>query len=289
MFMKGLKFPLGGKVIFSKLFVLPLALVSLVSQSQALETLVNNNSSANIDPNSQAGMFNWFVDGQNQLNQQWFWYRIGSLGPESSINTISAPAIVRPDAKTAYITYTGNGFSVEVDYVLTGQTPGSGLADIRESIRIHNSLDSPLAFHFFQYSDFDLGSTTGNDIVQLGKDNAGLFNEALQTDGTQFLNENGVTPGANHGEAALFNATLVKLNDANPTTLNDNAGPVGPGDVTWALQWDFNIVGGGDALISKQKHLEVPEPSSLVLISLGAVAFTLHRRRQSQHGNPSRG
>src|SRR6266566_3917483 len=205
-FMKGQKLAFLGKTFSVCSVTIALALCSQIPQAQAIENLVNNNSTAQIDPNSQSGMFNWFVDGQNQLTQQWFWYRIGALGGESSINTISAPVITRPDAKTAYITYTGNGFSVEVDYVLTGLTAGSGQADIRESIRVHNSLDSTLAFHFFQYSDFDLGSTTGNDIVQLGKDNGGKFNEALQTDGTQFLSETGVTPGADHGEAALFNA-----------------------------------------------------------------------------------
>ena len=70
----------------------------------AIENLVNNNSTALIDPNSSAGMFNWTVDGVNQLNQQWFWYRVGN-NPEAPINTISAPSITRPDAKTAYITY----------------------------------------------------------------------------------------------------------------------------------------------------------------------------------------
>src|SRR5439155_15272715 len=135
----------------------------------------------------------------------------------------------------------------------------------------HNATDGVLPFHFFQYSDFDLGGTTGGDTVQLGKDNFGRFNEALQTKGALFTSETGVTPGADHGEAAFFNTTLVKLNDANPDTLNDNAGPVGPGDVTWALEWDPIIAGGGDYLISKQKFLQIPEPFSLVLISLGVV------------------
>ena len=53
------------------------------------------------------------------------------------------------------------------------------------------------------------------------------------------LSETVVTPGATHGEAGLFPQTRNNLNDANPTTLNDIAGPAGPGDVTWALEWDL--------------------------------------------------
>jgi len=123
--------------------------------------------------------------------------------------------------------------------------------------------------------------------ITLGKDINGKFNEALQTKGASILSETEVTPGANHGETAFFNDTLLKLNNPLPDVLNDNAGPTGPGDVTWALQWDTSIAAGGDFLISKQKFLQVPEPSVLALISLGAVAYALHRRRQSQHGSPA--
>src|ERR1051326_7045390 len=158
-----------------------LLLVAASSPAQ-IQTLVNNNSFADINPNNQQGMFDWFVDGQNQLFQQWFWYRVG-LNPEQSIDTISAPLITRPDAKTAYITYNNGAFSVEIDYVLTGQSAGSGQADIRESIRIHNFTANPLDFHFFQYSDFNLLNNPNGDNVALGTDLGGLYNEALQTKG----------------------------------------------------------------------------------------------------------
>ena len=293
--MKGLKFGAVGRSLSFRIFAPAVVLLSLGLQGQAqIQTLANNNSVALIDPNSQAGMFSWKVDGIENLAQQWFWYRVGA-NPEQSINTIGAPVIQRPDAKTAYITYGGaaNGYSVEVDYVLTGQTPGSGQADIRESIRIHNFSSNSLDFHFFQYSDFDLLGQAGGDTVALGTDLSGKFNEALQTKGplsSPLLTETDVTPGANHGETAFFNATLVKLNNGVADNLNDNAGPTGPGDVTWALQWDYSgvnmIAPGGDALISKQKFLQIPEPTTLALLSIGAVAYTLHRRRHSQHGGP---
>ncbi|MDB6109574.1 MAG: hypothetical protein JWR69_1324, partial [Pedosphaera sp.] len=64
----------------------------------------------------------------------------------------------------------------------------------------------------------------------------------------------------------------------------DNVGSgIGPGNVTWALQWDLTIAAGGTALISKDKYLEiiVPEPSTFALTGLGLAAFLLLRRRQS--------
>jgi PEP-CTERM motif-containing protein len=258
------------------------AFLALASSADAqIITLVDNNSVAQINVGSSSGMFNWNVDGQNQLAQQWFWYRVGALGPEQAINSISAPALTTPNARTLYTSYNNGAIGVEVDYQLTGFSPGSGLSDVQETITINNRTQSLLDFHFFQYSDFDLNGTPGGDTVQLGKNLHGLFNEADQTKGSSSLSETVVTPGANHGEAGLFNTTLVKLNDANPDILNDNAGPM-TGDATWAFEWDFTIAPGSSVGISKDKYLSigvVPEPSVLALISLGLIAFGLRRRR----------
>jgi len=50
-------------------------------------TMNDGGSSATIDLGSSAGMNNWSVLGQNQLNQQWFWYRTDG-GVAQPINTI---------------------------------------------------------------------------------------------------------------------------------------------------------------------------------------------------------
>ena len=70
-------------------------------------TLNDGGSSATIDLGSSAGMNNWTVLGQNQLNQQWFWYRTDGGAPQP-INTIGG---------MTYHTYIG----------LTGSTSGRDL------------------------------------------------------------------------------------------------------------------------------------------------------------------
>src|SRR5439155_5679580 len=142
----------------------------------------------------------WSVEGQPQLKQQWFWYRIGNSGPESSINTISAPLFSTPDARTLNTAYYNGAYGVEVDYKLTGFSPGSGLSHIDESITITNGTASQLDFHFFQYSDFDLAGVPGGDTVQLNTNLFGMFKEADQSKGAAFFSETVTTPGANHGE-----------------------------------------------------------------------------------------
>jgi hypothetical protein len=263
-----------------------LALTGLVCPTSGqIIPLVSGNSSALVDTGTQNGMFNWSVEGVNQLFQQWFWYRIGSGAGtfERSIDTISAPAIVTPAANQLTTTYAnaGVGLSVRVDYVLSGGSIGSGTSTLLESLTINNISGTALDLHFFQYSDFDLGGNPGGDTVQLYKDITGKYNEADQTKGSTIFQETDVAPGADRGEADFFPATLNSLKDAGPTTLNNNASPVGPGDTTWAFEWDRLLNPGDSLIISKTKYIQVPEPGTLALTGLGlTVLLTLRRRKQ---------
>lgn len=240
----------------------------------------------NPDP-SLVGMFQWSVQGQNELRQQWFWFRVGAT-PEAPINTLGLQSAT-PFLGTRGLTtvYGAGPLTVQIDYLLTGSSavPVNGLAqsDIQETITLHNSGANPIPLSFFQYSDFDLAGA-GNDTVTLGKDPGGLYNSANQSDGVSTLTESvSVTaPSASHGEANFFNSTWLKLNDGNPDNLNDIA-TAGPGNVTWALQWDTSIDPGQDFIISKDKHLQVqiiPEPSLFALFGIGLVGFVLRRQRK---------
>lgn len=272
---------------FCKLCFVAVVIFSVFFRNVAdaqVAVLSDQNSSASINLGSQAGMFNWTVDGLNQLNQQWFWFGVGN-NPEASIDTIGVPVYSVVGGRFLTTLFTAADFSIQIDYLLTGGNLGSGVSDISESIRIRNLTASPLSFHFFQYSDFDLGGP-GNDVIQLGKNLQGKFNEAAQTDGLVGLTETVVTPGANHGESDFFNLTLAKLNDGVASVLNDNLNPVGPGNVTWAFQWDFTLAPNGSFLISKDKYIQiqnVPEPTSSLLFVLfgGLVAQRFYRRLQS--------
>jgi len=229
-------------------------------------------------------MYNWFVDGQDVLAKQWFWYRNGG-GPEFSIDTISAPVNSSFGVNHLKSSYTHASFSLSVEYSLTGGSPLSGVANLNESIVVHNTTATPLTFHFFQYSDFDLGP--GGDFVQLGTNIFGKYNLANQLNSASFnFSEAVSTPGANHGQVAFFPVLLTSLNDGASTTLSDVAGPIGPGDATWAFQWDVTLAPSGELgdtfLLSKLKRIElVPEPSSVLVGLMGLAAFNWIRRRRS--------
>jgi hypothetical protein len=209
--------------------------------------------------------------------------------PQQSIDRISAPVVTLYGTREATILYTANNFTLSVDELLTGgavvgpgQSPNS---DLGESVRIVNTSASTLQFHFFKYSHSDLSGYPSNDSAQLGRNLRGFFNDAFQQSLLCGLTETITTPGARHAEVDFAAATLDRLNSVSGYNLNDNAGPVGPGDVAYAFQWDLNIAPGASALISMDAYVTVviPEPSGAALIICALVSWALWRRHFHQH------
>jgi hypothetical protein len=260
-------------------FGLALALGLIATQALAVTgvTLTSGNSVVTIDPYNQMGMNTWYVDGQNQLYQQWFWYRIGQSA-EQSIDMIGLPVINQYSASQMSSTYTGTGFTLRIDYGLVGGAAGSGDSTVNESITINNTSGSQMSFHFFQYSDYNLGGVNA-DTVQLDTD----FSNALVTSGGNGMGEVVVSPRPNLGEVAPYDQTLLKLNNGVANNLDGSTGPLGPGDITFAFQWDFTLAASGpesSVQISKIKSLDVvvvPEPAS-ALLGLVGVGLIVGRR-----------
>ena len=72
-----------------------------------------------------------------------------------------------------------------------------------------------------------------------------------------------------------------RLNDGDPTTLTDFAGPLTDIDAVWAFQWDKPL-GPGDSLVSSKDKLILPEPATLVLMGTG-MAIALAARQRQKH------
>jgi hypothetical protein len=254
-------------------------------------TMSNGGSTAtvNVGNNGVLGMNSWTVGGVNgsQLNQQWFWYSVNSA-VQQPINTIGAPAVVNFSSPASPIDnlgvqYQNAQLTVQVQYILSGNGANSGSADMVENLSIVNNSASSINLSFYQYSNFNLFQNNLNSVSL--SSGPGGYTGALQTTGGP--GGNGIAevidaPLANYGEAALAGQTLGELNGPSYYTLNDNAS-AGPGDVTWAFQWNVNLAANATFNITKDKGLSiqlVPEPSSLALIALGIGAFGLALRRK---------
>jgi hypothetical protein len=256
--------------------------------SAALFTLTDANSVAQFDTATQANNFNWFVDGNDKLAQQAFWYREGSAGPEQSLHALPIGVQGTSDSNfdgnpdTLFVRYNAADFRVDVRYSLNGGLAGSGASDMGEQISITSLSTLPVDLHFFQYSDFDLSNSA--DTVLFTNNNA-----VQQSAGASQLTETVVTPIPSHHEAAAFPVILNKLNDAAPTTLNDTPPigvPIGPGDMTWAYQWDVTLQPNQTFQISKDKNLKataVPEPTTatfLLCLSGGLLLRPANHKRR---------
>jgi hypothetical protein len=266
---------------FKLLGVLTVITAAVVLPTQAaVFTLTDLNSVFSID--SAVGANQWMVEGTSQLFEQGFWFRVGEQSGESRLGSFYSNGWVDPSGRIATMQYQHSSFTAEVIYVLTGGTPGSGTSDVAETIRIINTGRTSLSMHFFQYCDFDLGGTPGDDQLQFPN-----ANTVSQSDGGGVsLSETVVTPVSSHHEGDLYASTKNRLDDAYPTTLSDLPAYGGgslTGDVTWAFQWDRSIPHGGTLLISKDKRLStVPEPGTLLLLGLGLVGATVAKRRSKK-------
>lgn len=235
------------------------------------------------------GMNSWSVDtlNQNQLNQQWFWYSVNGA-PQTTIDNISAATVYNFSSPASPINnigvvYQNSQLTVQVQYILAGNGSGSGKADMQEYLSIVNNGASTINLSFYQYSNFNLFQDNQNSVSISGS--AGAYGGALQTTSTG--GGNGIAevidaPYANYAEAAGVFQTVNELNSGSYYTLNDNTS-AGPGDVTWAFQWNATLDPGGMLNITKDKGLSiqiVPEPSTLALLALGAGALGVVLRRK---------
>jgi hypothetical protein len=261
-----------------------LALVLFVGPARAtVYSLSEGNSTIAIDAGSQSGAYGWVVDGSNVLYQQWFWYGVGTSA-DASIDSLPLmghliTTDLEGDTTGLELKYgSATTFEIDIKYTLAGGAIGSHRSDVGEVIQIDNKESTPLNFHFFQYSDFDLNGLGSSDNVVLGPSVAGYG--ALQTSATggPVLSETVATPAPSHVEANYYAYTLGKLNSGNPTTL-DGVTAAGPGDVTWAFEWDPTIAAGGSYIISKDKNISpsaVPEPTAI--LGLGTILLLVGRK-----------
>ena len=253
-----------------------------------LYTLHDLNSSLTVDPttNTGIGISNWTVGGVNQLTRQWFWGRMGS-DPEQPLNTINliSHSFSGDYLKLNYgnaVTLAASTFTATLKLSLSGGSSGSRWSDLSTVGRFifTNHGATPIDYHAFQYSNFDLSGNAGNDTV-VTTNSAGTF---VQSDGGMRLTAGATSVMPTHWQIGPYSDILSSLTNTTPTTLSDS-GSGGSGDMTYAREWDFSLAPGHTFGSSLDQNITVPDPGTILLLGagmLGLAGANRYKRRKNQ-------
>jgi len=255
-----------------------LALTLCVASSQASIQLTHNGSIVDIDENSST-VNNWLVGGSDHAFQHSYYYRVGDSGAASLVSTLGTPGVTLFGSRGAEVVYQSADFRVTLSYLLTASANGM-TADLAESALVEN-LGGAASFRLFQYNDYDMNGTAGNDRGER------LNSSTIQvTDSVVTMVEaiEGGTPIPNYSE--IGNVWPNLRNDITGTngynlnsTAGTNVGQVLNGDISYAFQWNRDMGQGGAFVISTDKLIAVPEPGSMIALGLGFTALLSRRRR----------
>ena len=242
--------------------------------------IADRNTSATFGENGQVS---WIVDGTEQLFEQSFYFRTGTMDFERRVDSQSLELVgtfmtdtnpFRDDRNDAFGSLYANDAGLQIETIFTIRGSNGGNADLAEQITLRNLSNESMTVSFFQFVDFDLGGDADDDTGMIVNGNT-----IRQSDDVASVAETVVTPQPNAytvGDADLIRAML---SDDNADTLDNTASYAG--NVGWSFQWNITLGAGQSFIISKDKSI-VPAPGAFALLgAAGATIVPARRRRRS--------
>ena len=245
----------------------------LVNFIFGLITLQSGNSVLQINPTDDHGVFSWEVDGIELLYQQWFWVRLGASGPQTSLDTLSAPLGIALSPSNATINYVAAPLNVNLGFLLQGGAQGSDASGLAEVLSVQNTTNSAIALYVFQYANFDLAGFEGADTISFP-----TTNSVVQQGGNTTLTETVQSPPPDFWEASFYPLTLDKITGSSPATLADTITPPSAGDQTFAYEWDVTLAPGQTLTINATQSIQPVKPvvTPSIAVSISAAGTNVN-------------
>jgi len=194
---------------------------------------------------------------------------------------------------TATATWTTDDWTARVDFRLDGIPGGLPKARLYEDIAISNTSGDDLELSLYQYVNFFLGATTGDQYVEIVDGE-----HAVQKDKypavTYWMGESVTGPAPDQWAVedknypqtlrdGLKRSLLYWLNEGSKTDFGQVSGPLtGSGqNYEYVFQWDFTLGEGETFEIQKVKTVSlVPEPLTVLGVFLGVAGLGAYIRKR---------
>ncbi len=256
-------------------------LLAVAGQASALQTTLEDPFPANtkvrletrITGANPTGMYYWEVDGIHHVHRQWFWYRIGTTAESDlgSLTHYSSPLINDTNAngyddELVAVYQDPAGLRISVTLRLRGGGTGSFQASMTETVVIENLTPSPMNVAFFQYTDFDLSGSLGDDHVEL---TGAALELAKQEDPGAIMTQTITGKLPTQAQVDVLdgaNDQLVEMNDSSTTVLANIPGPAF-GNTSYAYGWDLTLTPSGTANATASFQIKKkidPQPAPVI-------------------------
>jgi len=234
------------------------------------------NSSLSVGTTS-GGVFTWNANGAQQMDEQTFFYSVGS-GTLNSISSISSGTTTAQTSSSLTEKYANSTLSLTTGYSL-GQS-GSG-ANLSTSISLQNLSGTSQTFHFYQFSYFDLGGSFSGQNVQFLETTVPY--EVVQTaSGGGLTGTISALAGGGLASveetAGVYNGSDFGLASGNPAPTFTDSPLSASGNVDFAYEISATLAANSSITISELQT--VPEPSTVALVSSGLIGAGLLRWRR---------
>lgn len=222
------------KVILTSL-VSVVGYVVLTNPVGAVTSTLTNNSGATVTyengDSGTSGFSSWRIGAKDILTESAIYYGVGSTPGETRLNL---PTLTQTAANTANGTFNGGDFTIDLELLLSDTD-----SQLSQTITIRNTSDSALALKLFKYFDLKTSNSPIEETASIDAD----FKATQLGDVDSITTTVSETPNAAEVDALDFeNDIIERLNSGITTTLdNSKLGPVGPDDLTYAYEWNFNI------------------------------------------------